>query len=190
MTKNTKMVGVVLIAVIAAGLIGWQLGSHKKAQNPTATNTATPTASSEPAKAGDPRTLVSYTLPDGWKEGTCPSAANKVFIVPAGSSLQCDSSSIAPIRIYIDPQNTKDCQQLNAPQNVKKHICKSLFIDGHKTLQASTEYLKSSSYGTETTVSDYYVDTGKGVVRLEYAFTSSNDYQNGFDQLANSVNVK
>ena len=183
------MLIVIVVAVLAAGLIGWRLGSKKQVAN-TPQATTSSTASSEPAAVGDPRAQISYTLPDGWKEGTCPNAPNKVFIVPAGSSLQCDSSSIAPIRLYIDPQNTKDCQQLNAPQNVKKHICKSLFIDGHKTLQASTEYLKSSSYGTDTTVSDYYIDTGKGVVRLEYAFTSSNDYQNGFDQLANSVHVK
>jgi hypothetical protein len=181
MTKNTKMMVVVVAAVIAAGLIGWRLGSSKRATNSTASS-ATSTASSDSAAAGDPRSLVSYTLPDGWKEGTCPNAANKVFIVPSGSSLQCDSAAIAPVRIYIDPQNTKDCQQLNAPQNVKKHICKSLFINGHKTLQASTE--------TDNTVSDYYIDTGKNVIKVEYTYTTNNAYQTGFDQLANSVKVK
>jgi hypothetical protein len=65
-----------------------------------------------------------------------------------------------------------------------------LYVDGHKSLKASTEYPKSSSYSTDTTISDYYINTGKGVVKIEYTYTSSNDYQTGFDQMALGVKVK
>ena len=39
-------------------------------------------------------------------------------------------------------------------------------------------------------MSDYYINTGKGVVAIEYTYTSANDFQAGFDQLATSVKVK
>ncbi len=179
--KTKVTVIVVLVLAAGAGFMGWRLG-HKSASTGTNSTVASSNQATDLAASGNVSSLVSYVLPDGWKEGTCPSAPNKVFIVPTGAALNCDSAAIAPIRIYIDPQNTTDCQQLNSPQGARKHICKSLYIGGHKSLQASTT--------TENTTSDYYIDTGKGVVRVEYIYGSNNAYQTGFDQLANSVKVK
>jgi hypothetical protein len=110
--------------------------------------------------------------------------------VPNNASLNCSANPSSPIKIYVDRQYITDCQQLNSPQDVRKHVCISLYIDGHKSLKASTEYPKSSTYKTDTTISDYYIDTGKGVVKVEYTYTSNNDYQIGYDQLAMSLKVK
>lgn len=168
--------------MLVAGTLGWWQGKSKDAPIKSANGTT----SSET----EVNSIVSYTLPDGWKEASCANQASTVFVVPTGSALQCDTDSISPIKISVDPQNTTDCQELSNVQNVRKHICKSLFIGGHKTLQASTEYPKSSSYPVDTTISDYYIDTNKGVIRIQYTYTSGNDYQMGFDQLANSVRIR
>jgi hypothetical protein len=113
-----------------------------------------------------------------------------VFVVPGGATLRCDTDLIALVKVFLEPQGATDCQELADVQNVRKHICKSLFIDGHKSLQASTEYSKSATYKVDTTISEYYINTGKGVVRVAYTYTSSNDYQLGFDQLATSIKVR
>lgn len=180
----------VLVLILSIG--GGYFFSQKRSTTPIAPNDTSaitkPTANT--ASTNDAKSLVSYTLPDGWKEETCPNNADRTYIVPNGSSLSCDSDPSAPIKISVDSGKTTDCQQLANVQNVKKHICSSLYINNHKTLKASTDYLKSSSHATDTTVSEYYIDTGKGVVKLEYSYTSANDYQTGFDQLANSIKVK
>lgn len=187
---NPKVVILTLILVVAAGLIGWKLGHTN---NPSSNNGAGATTSSTSTNSvanADVNSLISYTLPDGWAQNTCSNAADRVFIIPNGASLNCNSNPSAPIKIYVDSQNTTDCQQLSGVQGVRKHVCISLYVDGHKSLKASTEYPKSSSYGTDTTISDYYINTGKGVVKIEYTYTSSNDYQTGFDQMALGVKVK
>jgi hypothetical protein len=188
--KVIQVVVLILGLVIIAGLIGWKLGrsDDKQTANQQPTNSAT--SSTTPASNSDVKSLVSYSLPDGWKEGTCPDAAGKLFIVPNGALLQCSSNPVAPVKMYVDANNTTDCQQLQNVQNVRKHICKSVFINGHKSLQSSTEYPKSATYPEDTTISDYFIDTGKGVIAVEYTYTSSNNYQLGFDQLANSVKPK
>ncbi len=180
--KNLWLVLVMLVLLLLAGTLGWWQGKSKNTSNESTSGTT--------ANGTDVNSIVSYTLPDGWKEANCTNQASTVFIVPTGSVLQCDMDSIAPIKISVDPQNTTDCQELSNVQDVRKHICKSLFIGGHKTIQASTEYPKSSSYPVDTTISDYYINTNKGVIRIQYTYTSSNDYQLGFDQLANSVRTK
>lgn len=188
--KVLQVIVLILGLVIIAGLIGWKLGKSDDKQTTTPTASDTTATSTTPASNSDVKSLVSYSLPDGWKEGTCPGATGKLFIVPNGASLQCGSIQIAPVKMYVDANNTTDCQQLQNVQNVRKHICKSLFINGHKSLQASTEYPKSTTYPEDTTISDYFIDTGKGVITVEYTYTSSNNYQLGFDQLANSVKPK
>lgn len=184
------------IAIIALGgvYIGWKIGrinSNKPVPNVSNVSSNIPTNSQvTPSTSKDVRSLVSYTLPDGWKVGDCPNTSDRVFIIPAGASLNCNSNPSAPIKISIDPGDTKDCQQLANVQNVKKHICSSLFINDRKSLKSLTEYLKSASYSSDTTISEYYIDTGKGVIKVEYQYTSSNEYQIGFDQLVNSIKVK
>lgn len=191
-SQNKKLAAIAVIVIaLGGGIIGWKIGQSNTKTSPANTGTS---ASTQPAandaSANDAKSLVSYTLPDGWKEGACPNNTDRTYVIPDGSSLRCDSNPSAPIKISVDPGNTTDCQQLANVQNVKKHICISLYINGHKTLKASTEYLKSSSLPSDITISEYYIDTGKGVVKLEYSYTSANDYQTGFDQLANSVKLK
>ncbi len=182
---------VVIVIALGGGIIGWKLGQSNTKTSPANTGASTSTKpAANGATANDAKTLVGYTLPDGWKEGTCPNNTDRTYIVPDGSSLRCDSNPSAPIKITVDSGNATDCQQLANVQDVKKHICSSLYINGHKTLKASTEYLKSASHPTDITISEYYIDTGKGVVKLEYSYASANDYQTGFDQLANSLRVK
>lgn len=190
--RGIQVALLILILIVTAGLIGWKLGksNDNHPATPTTSNPTSASSSTTPASNSDVKSLVSYSLPDGWKEGTCPDNPGKLYIVPNGASLACSSNPAAPVKIYVDANNTTDCQQLQNVQNVKKHICKSVFINGHKSLQSSTEYPKSATYPEDTTISDYFIDTGKGVVAVEYTFTSSNNYQLGFDQLANSIKTK
>jgi len=188
--KNLKLILIVLGLILLAGILGWWLGHSNSTVSKPPNGVNSSASNDNAASAADVNSIITYTLPEGWKDATCTSQTSTVFIVPSGATLHCDSDSIAPIKISVDPQNTTDCQELGNVQNVRKHICKSLYIGGHKTLQASTEYPKSSTYPVDTTISDYYINTGKGVIRIQYTYTSSNNYQLGFDQLANSVRVK
>jgi hypothetical protein len=177
-----------VILLVLAGLIGWLLGKSNKSAN-SATGQ---TQSSNNIGGTGVKKLISYTLPEAWTENTCPSAGASVYIIPNGTTLDCSANPSASIKAYVDSQNTTDCQQLKpaSQQGIRKHVCISLYIDGHKSLKASTEYAGgSSSYKTDTTVSDYYINTGKGVAAIEYRYTSANDFQAGFDQLAASAKV-
>jgi hypothetical protein len=66
-------------------------------------------------------------------------------------------------------------------------------INGNKIFVASTTYNNKSTYGKDTKVSEYFVDTKSGVVKLEYAddlASTEDDYQAQFDQIANSIKIK
>jgi hypothetical protein len=181
-----KITLVVIALVVIGGLIGWALGRSGNSSNNQPSSSVSPSPTSSSAASADVKSLVSYTLPDGWKEGTCPSSSSTAYIIPNGTTLNCSANPSSPIKIYVDPKNSTDCQQLKptSEQGIKKHICSSLFIDGHKSLKALTEVSSGS------TVSDYFINTGKGVVAVEYTYTSGNGFQEGFDQLANSIQVK
>lgn len=185
-----KIVLLIAILVLAAGLLGWWLG-HTNTTTSQTSNSNQPTTVNNANSAGV-KSLVSYVLPDGWKEASCPAVAEAVYIVPNGSpGLDCNANPSSPVKISVDPGNNTDCNQLQNVQDVKKHVCISLYINGHKTLKSSTEYLSSSSYGKDTTINAYYIDTGKGVIEVQYIYNSAdNQFQAGFDQLVNSINVK
>lgn len=172
----------IVALVLIAGILGWWLGhsnSSPNAASPSNTsNTQPSTANSTPSS--DVSALIQYVLPDGWKQIAC-SENKTTYVTPNGTATDCSNPS-APIKLLVDINNTKDCNQLQNQTNVKKHVCKSLFINGHKSLKASTEYQTN-------TVDTYYIDTGKGVVQLEYTHTDD-QFMDGFDQLANSVHVK
>ena len=191
MNRQIKMILFVVILILAAGLGGWLFG-HFNNSTTSMHNGIAQTSPSNNASGTDVNSLISYTLPDAWSENTCSASRSTVYVIPNGTSLNCSVNPSAPIKIYVDSQNTTDCQQLmpTSNQGIKKHVCISLYISGHKSLKASTEYSSSSSYKTDTTISDYYINTGKGVVTAEYTYTSANDFQAGFDQLATSINVK
>jgi hypothetical protein len=191
---KAKLVVIVVVLLIAAGLTGWWFGrSHN-----TSNNKQTDQAQSDNKKSdnvssnNDVKALVSYVLPDGWKASTCAASAGSVFVVPKGTgNVNCNSTPSSPIKISVDPANNKDCNQLQNVQNVSKHICSSEFINGHKSLRAETVYNKDSSYKKDTTINAYYIDTGKGVIKLEYIHEPTNSENLiGFEQLAKSVQTK
>lgn len=192
LNKRTKIIILAVVLVAAASLVGWLIGHSNNSTNNNQASTSTQTTSNSNVGGSNVKSLVSYTLPDGWSEGTCPTSSNTIYINPNSTSLDCNANPSAPIKIYVDSQNTTDCQQLNPTDNrgVKKHVCISLYVDGHKSLKASTTYSSGSSYNTDTTISDYYINTGRGVVAVQYTYTSTNDYQIGFDQLATSTKIK
>ena len=135
------------------------------------------------------KSLASYVLPNAWTEASCDSTANIVYVAPSGA-VTCQSNPPAPVLLAIDPSNARDCNDLQNVQDVKKHTCISLFINGHKSLHSLTEYLPSSSYKQSTTIDAYYIDLGKSVLLAEYRYTNDNQYQADFDKLAKSVNAK
>jgi hypothetical protein len=194
--KKTLIALMAVLVLVGIGFaVGWFMNrsdnNNPNNNNNTSTNTSEPTPTSN-TSGSNVKSLISYTLPDGWNESICPNSSNTIYIIPNGSSLNCNANPSSPIKIYIDTQNTTDCQQLNPTSelNIKKHVCISLYINGQKSLKSLTEYSSDSIYKTDTTFSYYHVNTGKGVVALEYTYTSGNNYQVGFDQLSKSVKVK
>jgi hypothetical protein len=183
------IISMLVVGVAVAGIILWW-GNLNNAQAPG--NGSSTSGNGKAAVSKDVASLVSYNLPDGWEQANCQDNPQKLYVTPAGTALDCAATPRAPISIMVDPRNTTDCQQLTAPNGVLSHTCKSLFIDGRKTIQSITEYPKSDLYAKAQTDSLYYLDTGKGVVELKYVFGAkgSNTYQVGFDQLAQSVKVQ
>lgn len=189
---KSTIIGVVILLILAV-VAGWYLGrsgdTDTKDQPTTTTTQPTEQVSSEGRYVNS---LISYSLPDGWKEATCPSAAGAVYIVPAGSgSVDCNANPSSAVKISVDSSNSKDCNQLQNVQNVSKHVCVSEFINGKKSLKAETIFNKDSGYGEERTVNAYYIDLGSAVVKLEYVHKpDSNEALVGFEQLAKSVKTK
>lgn len=183
--------------VLAAGLLGWWLGQSDDDPKPNNQTSSTQTdntpkpADNSNADVPGVKSLISYVLPDGWKEASCPNAAGAVYVVPnGGGNVDCSANPSSPVKISVDGGNNKDCNQLQNVQNVSKHICSSEFINGHKSLKAETRYNQASSYKKDTTIHAYYIDTGKGVIKVEYVYNNDNEYQAGFEQLAKSVKAK
>jgi hypothetical protein len=136
---------------------------------------------------------VDYVMPNGWAQQTCPGDENgRVYLVPADAKLNCADNPAAPVSLLIDPRNTKDCQHLTAPNGVRSHTCKSLTINGHRAVTATTEYPKSNLYPADQTVTDYYVDTGHGVVQIDYTYgvAGTGPYQTVFNQLVVNLRVR
>ncbi|MDB5163677.1 MAG: hypothetical protein JWS12_294 [Candidatus Saccharibacteria bacterium] len=173
------MILIAVVVIVAAGLIGWRLG----ARNTTITTASSAGSNTVPASTGV-KSLISYTLPSGWTDGVCPSTGDTIFVIPSTATApNCNTNPAAPITIATDPQSHTDCNQLNTASDVKKHTCISLYIDGHKSLKSLTQTGSS-------TMLDYFINTGKGVVKLEHNYTGSATYQADFDQLVNNVKVR
>lgn len=186
--KVNKAYLAVGLFILAAFLIGIKLGTDGSPSSQAPSPAASQPSTTEPSKESNVKSIVTYVVPDGWKEADCNSNSGSIHLSP--DNIDCNSSPPAPVAIAVDPGNTKDCNQLQNAQEVKKHTCISMFINGRKSLKSSTEYLESSSYKKATTVNAYYIDTGSGVVKVSYTFNSDNQLQAAFDQFANSVNPK
>lgn len=187
---RTKKVSLaIVLLVLVAGLLGWWLGQSKTSKTPE--QTSQPSTTNGAADSSDVASLVTYTLPDGWREASCPGVTGSVFVIPAGGSdVNCQANPSSPVKISIDSSNSDDCNDLQNVQNVRKHICVSLFINGKKSLKAETIYNQDSPYKKETTINAYFINTGKGVVKVEYIRgPNDNEHQTGLDQLAMSVQV-
>jgi Tfp pilus assembly protein PilV len=194
--KERKLTGLIIaVILIAAALVLWIVFGKDSSKSTNQNTQPAKTATTAPANAKI-NSLISYQLPSGWTSTGCSNPGDIVLIVPSGK-VSPDCASLAsswPMKITIDPQNTTECSQIKVnSQQVTNHVCSSKFINGSKFFVSSTTYNDKSSYGKNTKVSDYYVKTSNGVVRLEYAddLTSpEDDYQADFDQIANSAKVK
>jgi hypothetical protein len=135
------------------------------------------------------KSLVSYTVPAGWVEVDCGNG-NLVYLLPSEQSQQGCALSSNPewlISMSVKDQYT-DCNQIKPTQPHKRHVCRSVFIDGHKTLQTSTEYLENVNEAAKT-VTNYYVNTGKSVVRAQYVYHNDGSHLPAFEETANSIKV-
>lgn len=174
--------------ILAAGALGWLLGRSDKPDTNTSPATTAKTARKE-VSAGKADSLISYALPDGWTKSSCE-GSEVTYITPAGEEADCGSDPAAPVKLSVDPGDTEDCNELQNVSDVKKHICISLYINGLRSLKASTEYLASSAFKQDTTIDAYYIDTGKGVIKAEYRHDGDNALRIGFEQLVNSISRK
>lgn len=181
--RVNKLVLLITLLILGAGWLGWRLGQPNNTNQPTTVNNA---------NSAGVKSLVNYVLPDGWKEASCPGTTGSVFVVPAGASnVDCNANPSSSIKISVDPANSTDCNQLQNVQNVYKHICISEYINGHKSLKAETVYNQDSSYKKPMAINSYYINSGKGVIKVEYIHDpNDNEYLAGLDQLAKSVQVK
>lgn len=178
-----KVILLLVVVVLAAGLLGWQLGRDDPPPQPT--TTPTPAATND-VTDGDVKALISYDLPDGWQEASCPSQS-ATYIIPSGANeVDCNADPSAPIKLSVDPGNTKDCNELQNVTNVKKHICASEFINNNRTLNATTEHLASSNQ-PEVAIHAYYIDIGSQVIKAEYVYSGTKQYERGFDELVKSI---
>lgn len=192
MQKKLVITGIVLI-VLAFGA-GYALNQSDEDGINTTTQPASQSlpASQEAAgnqQAGAVGGLATYTVPDGWDDASCE-GSEAVYIVRSGTNVSCNENPAAPFKLSVDPGDTKDCNELQNVSDVKKHTCISLFINGLRSLKAETEYLASSQYGKDISFTTYYIDTGDGVVKAEYAYEGNAQYTSDFDQLVNSINAR
>jgi hypothetical protein len=185
-----------ILLVIAIAAILWLVfGNNNDRNSKTSTPNPQP-ANSSANKNSQINSLISYDLPDGWKTVSCNNASEVILIVPTGR-VTPDCASLSdnwPMKIMMDPKHTTECSQIKVnSQQVTNHICSSQSINGNKIFVASTTYNNKSTYGKDTKVSEYFVDTKSGVVKLEYAddlASTEDDYQPQFDQIANSIKIK
>ena len=191
MYKNIGIVSLIILLALAIGFIfgsNWNNNNEDKASKSTDTVTL---ENSDSESGKDVKGLVSYTLPDGWEESTCPSSSGSVYFRPNGApKVDCGNNPELQIKLSASGQNITECSQIQDVKEVKKHICKSLYINDLRSLVAETEYLSSSIYGRDTSVKTYYIDSGSGMVKATYTSAGANSYQPGFDELVNSISAK
>lgn len=188
-------VALAILATLSIWLVS--TSSDNTGQNKTTNQTGDNSNTQSKNASNSASSLISYTLPSGWTDTECIGDTNTILIIPLGKQKPLDCASGVkdwPIKIYIDPGNTTDCGQFKFDQQqITGHVCKSVFIDGHKTIRAATKYNEKSSYGKLTDVLAYYINTASKVVKLEYTDNVADrgdDFLGGFEELVASVKVK
>jgi hypothetical protein len=197
--KRRQKLWLVIIFIVLAIIITAVLALvfHKDSKKSSSSNGKNPpTQTSFPNNNAQIGSLISYQLPANWTSTDCIAATENILVIP-DSQLHPNCAIDLQnwlIKIVTDQHNTTSCNQIKVDNSqVTKHVCSTVPINGERLVKSSTTYNEKSPYGHPTTVSDYFVKTKNGVVKLEYIdnlTTAGDDFQAGFDQLANSLKVK
>jgi hypothetical protein len=190
---------VVILLVIAAAALALIFHKNNKAYNNASTASANKSSTNQttfPGNRTQIESLISFELPANWTDTDCIGATETVLIIPnqdvrPNCAIDLQNWSV---KMVMDTHNTTSCSQIKVDNSqVTNHVCSTVPVNGVRLVKSSTTYNDKSSYGHATKVSDYFIKTKNGVVKLEYIdnLTSTNDdYQTGYDQLANSIKVK
>lgn len=189
--RNYLVLVLIMLALLLtlAGVIGWLIGRDDSTSDKSDQQAASSSEESQ-VSAGRVTDLVEFDVPGGWKQAECEGAEDVIYFVPSSQVPDCNSGPAWSITLAIDPQSRTDCNQLQNVQDVSKHICKSIFIDGRKTLEAQTVYNQDSVVLPDRTVDAYFLDTGKGVVVARYIHDGTAAYGTVFNNLVMGLRVR
>jgi hypothetical protein len=81
LNARTKIIVLAVVIIAAAGLFGWLIGRNSSS-NSGQTSTSPQTTSSRAVEGSNVKSLVSYTLPDGWLEGTVQHQVAQYTLAP------------------------------------------------------------------------------------------------------------
>jgi hypothetical protein len=170
MRSKSSVVMTVIVSLLIGGSIGWALA--KATTKPI--NVISKSAITKPTlnEAAGVRSLITYTLPSGWSDTNCP--GGNVYISMTSSMADCSNAS-TPVQLSVDPDSMTDCNQLPSETNVVKHTCRSIFISGKKTLEASTQYANAATTNAGKTVETYYYNSGRGVIKAVFVHQTESD---------------
>jgi hypothetical protein len=186
---------IIVLSLIIIAIVLW-LVLGRDSGNKSNTNKSQAHPTSQQNGNTQIESLISYKLPTGWTDTDCISATETILIIPSGQ-LHPNCAVNAQdwfLKITMDTHNTATCNQIKVDNSqVTNHVCSSVPVNGQRFVKSSTTYNDKSTYGHNVKVSDYFIKANGGVVKLEYVddLTNNNDdFQTGFDQLANSIQVK
>lgn len=179
-----------ILLLLLAGTVGWLIGRDRGSRSQPVQETSSDASGDSQQSSGRVTDLVAFDVPGGWKQAECEGVENVVYFVPSSTSPDCNDVPSSSISLAVDPQERTDCNQLQNVQDVSKHICKSIFIDNHKTLQAQTIYNQDSTVLPGRTVDAYYIDTGNGVVVARYIYSGSGEHGTVFNDLVMGLRVR
>jgi hypothetical protein len=194
---NGLKAALLILLLIGLGILVWVFLRKNVAHTNNSTSSKAPSPQGNFQNSSTPiDSLISYKLPAGWTDTDCISGRESILIISSTQPRPNCAIDLQrwSIRIAMATQNITSCNQIKVNnQQVTNHVCASQTINGKSTLKSSTTYNEKSPYGHAVKVSDYFIKTAKGTVKLEYVddlTTNNDDFQVQFDQIANSVKVK
>ena len=192
MSKNIVIVILSILLFLAIGIgIGYRLNNDTNEDiNPNQSNSENTEAkaSNGISKVND---YVAYQVPGGWEQKICDRDTDSVYFATSNfRQVDCSSAPESQIKLSLSSENYTECNQIPEKQDVKKHICISKYINDLRSLHAETEYLPSSSFGKETSMKTYYIDSGQGMIKAEYIYSANGSDQTGFESLVDSIKAK